>query len=130
MLPKSFMLAHLPAKSWAAAALCSLTMSAAALAQEATPADDPVVATVDGAPVHRGEVEAAARGLPDQMRQMPMEMLYGMLLDRVIDFRLLANEAERQNVDEDPAGRRRMASPRSRPMCATSSCRPRTRPRR
>ena len=61
----------------------------------------------DGAPVHRGEVEAAARGLPDQMRQMPMEMLYGMLLDRVIDFRLLADEAERQNVDEDPGGRSR-----------------------
>ena len=62
-----------------------------------------VVATVDGAPVHRAEVEAAARALPDQMRQMPMQMLYGVLLDRVIDFRLLANEAERQNVGDDPA---------------------------
>jgi peptidyl-prolyl cis-trans isomerase C len=113
MLAKSLMPALLPATSWAAAALCSLTMSAAALAQEAAPADDPVVATVDGAPVHRGEVEAAARGLPDQMRQMPMEMLYGMLLDRVIDFRLLANEAERQDVDEDPAAEAALAQARA-----------------
>ena len=37
------------------------------------------------------------------MRQMPMQMLYDMLLDRVIDFRLLANEAERQKVGDDPA---------------------------
>ena len=110
----------MPAKSWAVAALCSLTISAAAFAQEAgpggqeaSPGDDPVVATVDGAPVHRGEVEAAARGLPDQMRQMPMEMLYGMLLDRVIDFRLLANEAERQNVDEDPAAEAALAQARA-----------------
>jgi peptidyl-prolyl cis-trans isomerase C len=91
------------AKSWTAAAFCSLTMSAAAFGQETTPGDNPVVATVDGAPVHRAEVEAAARALPDQMRQMPMQMLYGILLDRVIDFRLLANEAERQKVGDDPA---------------------------
>ena len=91
------------AKSWTIAAFCSLTMSAVALGQETTPGDNPVVATVDGAPVHRAEVEAAARSLPDQMRQMPMQMLYGVLLDRVIDFRLLANEAERQKVGDDPA---------------------------
>jgi peptidyl-prolyl cis-trans isomerase C len=116
MLAKSLMLA----KSWTVAALCSLTIGAAALAQEASPGaqeaspgDDPVVATVDGAPVHRGEVEAAARGLPDQMRQMPMEMVYGMLLDRVIDFRLLANEAERQNVDEDPTAEAALAQARA-----------------
>jgi peptidyl-prolyl cis-trans isomerase C len=99
MLAKSLM----PATSWTVAALCALTISAAALGQETPPADDPVVATVDGTPVHRAEVEAAARGLPDQMRQMPLEMLYGILLDRVIDFRLLANEAERQRIGDDPA---------------------------
>jgi peptidyl-prolyl cis-trans isomerase C len=109
MLAKPLM----PAKSWTVAALCSLTISAAALGQEASPGDDPVVATVDGAPVHRTELEAAVRGLPDQMRQMPMEMLYGMLLDRLIDFRLLAAEAERQNVDEDPAAEAALAQARA-----------------
>jgi peptidyl-prolyl cis-trans isomerase C len=108
MLAKSLMLP----KSWTLAACCSLTITAAAFGQEAA-GDDPVVATIDGAPVHRAEVEAAARSLPDQMRQMPMEMLYGMLLDRVIDFRLLADEAERQNVDEDPAAEAALAQARA-----------------
>jgi peptidyl-prolyl cis-trans isomerase C len=89
------------AKSWTLAALL-LTISATAFAQEASP-DDPIVAKVDGTPVHRTEIEAVVRTLPDQMRQMPMEMLYGVLLDRVIDFRLLANEAERQKVGDNPA---------------------------
>jgi peptidyl-prolyl cis-trans isomerase C len=115
MLAKSLMLA----KSWTVASFrtltigCTLTIGAAALAQETSPGDDPVVATVDGTPVHRAEVEAAARGLPEQMRQMPIEMLYGVLLDRVIDFRLLANEAERQNVDEDPAAEAALAQARA-----------------
>jgi len=83
------------AKLWTVAALCSLTIGTAAFGQDADPGENPIVATVDGAPVHRAEIEAAARSLPDQMRQMPLEMLYGALLDRVIDFRLLADEAER-----------------------------------
>jgi peptidyl-prolyl cis-trans isomerase C len=88
-------------KSLRAAAICLLTTIAAAHGQETSP-DDPVVAKVDGAPVHRSEVEAVVRTLPDQMRQMPMPMLYGMLLDRVIDFRLLSNEAEQQSMGDDP----------------------------
>jgi peptidyl-prolyl cis-trans isomerase C len=36
-----------------------------------------------------------------------------MLLDRVIDFRLLANEAERQNVDDDPAAGTALAQARA-----------------
>jgi peptidyl-prolyl cis-trans isomerase C len=89
------------AKSLRAAAICLLTATAVAHGQEASP-DDPIVAKVDGAPVHRSEVEAVVRTLPDQMRQMPMPMLYGMLLDRVIDFRLLSNEAEQQSMGDDP----------------------------
>jgi peptidyl-prolyl cis-trans isomerase C len=109
MLAKSLMLA----RSFAVAAVCSLTIGGVAFGQQASPADDPVVATVDGAPVHRAEVEAAARSLPDQMRQMPMQMLYGVLLDRVIDFRLLANEAERQKVGDDPAVEAALAQARA-----------------
>jgi peptidyl-prolyl cis-trans isomerase C len=89
------------AKSWAVAALSLLATSAVALGQDASP-DNPVVATVDGAEVHRTDVEAVVATLPEQMRQMPMQMLYDMLLDRVIDFRLLSNEAEARNIAEDP----------------------------
>jgi peptidyl-prolyl cis-trans isomerase C len=88
------------------AALGTLLLSAPAWAQQQPPpgaGEDVVVATVDGAPIHRSDLEEVARGLPEQFRQMPMNVLYGILLDRVIDFRLLANEAEQQNVADDPA---------------------------
>jgi peptidyl-prolyl cis-trans isomerase C len=80
-----------------AMALGLLAMTGTAFAQ----AEDPVVATVDGTEIHRSEVEAAARSLPEQYRQMPLEMLYGVLLDRVIDFRLLANQAEELDLQAD-----------------------------
>jgi peptidyl-prolyl cis-trans isomerase C len=80
-----------------AAAFGLLALAGSAYAQ----ADDPVVATVDGAEIRRSDVEAAARSLPEQYRQMPLEMLYAVLLDRVIDFRLLANEAEEADLEDD-----------------------------
>jgi peptidyl-prolyl cis-trans isomerase C len=88
------------------AALGMLSLSAPAWSQqqEAPGAgDDVVVAIVDGAPIHRSDLEEVARGLPEQYRQMPMQVLYGVLLDRVIDFRLLANEADRLDFENDPA---------------------------
>ena len=71
-------------------------------AQQTAPAEDPVVAIVDGTEVRRSEVEAVARALPEQYRQVPLPQIYGMLLDRVIDFRLLANAAEEQDLAQDP----------------------------
>jgi peptidyl-prolyl cis-trans isomerase C len=78
-----------------------LTLSPPAHAQQADSAD-PVVAVVDGAEVRRSEVEAVARALPEQYRQVPLPQIYGMLLDRAIDFRLLANAAQAQDLAEDP----------------------------
>jgi len=85
----------------AAAALGALFLAGGALGQEEE-GTDPVVATVDGEQVHLSEVQAAAQNLPEQYRQMPLAMLYEPLLDRVIDYRLLANEAEQRNLDQDP----------------------------
>jgi peptidyl-prolyl cis-trans isomerase C len=86
----------------AALSLGLLALSLPAHAQEATPAEDPVVAIVDGTQLHRSEVEAVARALPEQYRQIPLPQIYGMLLDRAIDFRLLAQAAEAADVAEDP----------------------------
>jgi len=79
-----------------------LALSLPAHAQQTAPTEDPVVAIVDGTEVRRSEVEAVARSLPEQYRQVPLPQIYGMLLDRVIDFRLLANAAEEQDLAEDP----------------------------
>ena len=85
------------------AAFGILLLSTPVWAQQPSADQDPVVAVVDGVAVHRSELEDVARGLPEQFRQMPIQALYGILLDRVIDFRLLANEAERLEVADDPA---------------------------
>ena len=85
------------------AALGILLLSTPVWAQQPSADEDTVVATVDGVAIHRSELEEVARGLPEQFRQMPLQALYGILLDRVIDFRLLADAAERQGVADDPA---------------------------
>jgi peptidyl-prolyl cis-trans isomerase C len=79
-----------------------LALSLPVHAQQAAPSDDPVVAVVDGAEVRRSEVEAIASSLPEQYRQVPLPQIYGMLLDRAIDFRLLANAAEDQDLADEP----------------------------
>jgi peptidyl-prolyl cis-trans isomerase C len=82
--------------------LAVLTSGLPARAQETDPAGDPVVAVVDGTQVRRSDVEAVARALPEQYRQIPLPQMYGMLLDRAIDFRLLSNAAEEQDLAADP----------------------------
>jgi peptidyl-prolyl cis-trans isomerase C len=93
--------------------LGSLALTVAAKAQEqgtqapaAAPGqprtEDPVVAIVDGAEIHLSEVEAAQSILPDQYRQVPLPMIFEPLLNRVIDARLLAAEADRAKLDQEP----------------------------
>jgi peptidyl-prolyl cis-trans isomerase C len=90
-----------------------LALSLPVHAQQTAPTDDPVAATVDGAEVRRSEVEAVARSLPEQYRQVPLPQIYGMLLDRAIDFRLLANAAEDQDLAEDPEVQAALAQARA-----------------
>lgn len=82
----------------AATALAAVSLAAPAGAQP----EDPVVAVVNGTQIKRSDLEAAHRQLPEQYRQMPLEMLYEPLLDRVIDSQLLLAEAEKQNLAEQP----------------------------
>ena len=84
------------------AAIGLLALTTTAFAQEQASADNPVVAKVNGTEIHRTEVELIAQSLPDQMRQVPLAQLFPMLLDRVIDFKLLEAEAEKQNIGDDP----------------------------
>jgi peptidyl-prolyl cis-trans isomerase C len=83
------------------------------IAQQPSPPADPVAAIVDGTEVHLSDVEAVARGLPEQFRQVPFPQIYGMLLDRAIDFQLLANAAEEQHLTDDPAVQTALAKARA-----------------
>lgn len=71
-----------------------------ALAQDG---QDPVVATVDGAPILRSDVERTLSELPEQYHQMPLDVLFDALRDRAIDTALLSGEADRRELSEDPA---------------------------
>jgi peptidyl-prolyl cis-trans isomerase C len=82
----------------ATTALAALTLVVPARADTA----DPVVAVVNGAEIHKSDLDAAYQSLPEQYRQMPLEAIYDPLLERVIDSRLLLAEAEKRDIAKDP----------------------------
>ncbi len=77
-------------------------------------AGDPVVARLDGKPIYRSEIELQARSLPKQYRRLPLATVFPMLLNQVIDRKLVAAEVSRQGLDNDPEVKKRMADIRER----------------
>lgn len=103
------------------ALIVCLSMSAAACQRggsEAPPeADDRAVARIDGRVVWASDVrrEAVAQGLVAEGEALETSSaLFGRVLDEVIDQKLLAAEAERRGLDDDPAAERRLAATRER----------------
>jgi peptidyl-prolyl cis-trans isomerase C len=76
--------------------------------------EDPVVAKVDGVEIRRSELIIAAEGLPQQYRQIPMQMLYAPLLNQLIDRKLIAIEADKAKLADDPEIQKRLAVQRER----------------
>ncbi|HLI11044.1 MAG TPA: peptidylprolyl isomerase [Alphaproteobacteria bacterium] len=70
---------------------------------------DPIVATVDGAPIHRSEVEAAREDLPPQYQSFPFEVVFPALVERLIDSKLVAEEGRKEGLAKDPEVKQRMA---------------------
>ena len=66
------------------------------------PAADPVVANVDDHPIYLSQLGQAVQSLPENMRTMPFEAIYPLLLDRMIDHEALVLLARREKLDEDP----------------------------
>ena len=64
---------------------------------------DPVVAKVGDTKIHASDVKDASAGLPEQLRGMPPQMVYPMLLDQLIDRRALVIEAEKEKLQDNPA---------------------------
>ena len=77
-------------------------------------AGDPVVARLDGRPIYRSEVELQAESLPKQYRRLPFENVFPMLLNQVIDRKLIGAEVSRQGLENDPEVEKRMADIRER----------------
>jgi peptidyl-prolyl cis-trans isomerase C len=94
----------------------ALLLAVPALAQQAgapqpvDTANDPVIAIVEGAPIKRSELQMVQRSLPAQFQQMPLEILFPMLIDRMIDAKLLAMAGRRDNLQNEPELRARIAT--------------------
>ena len=73
-------------------------------------AADPVIAIVDGSAIKRSDLQTVQRSLPAQFQQMPLETLFPLLIDRMIDAKLLALAGRRDNLGNDAEIRARVAS--------------------
>ncbi len=89
---------------------------AAAGAAASTAPADPVVAKVNGQPIYLSDLQAAAQGLPDNMRGMPPQMLFPMILDQLIDGRALVVEARKDGLEKDPMVARQVAAAEDRAL--------------
>jgi peptidyl-prolyl cis-trans isomerase C len=106
---------------WMAAAFGCLAVLAAcnrpAPTNQPPQAGDTAVATVDGQPVWASDVkrEAAAQGMIGEGDPLdPSSAMFHQALDEVIDQRLLAAEATRQKLGDDPQTLRRVEAARQR----------------
>lgn len=63
---------------------------------------NPVVANVNGEDVLRSDVFNFISGLPEQVRQMPIETLFPLALEQVINNRLVTTKASGANLEADP----------------------------
>ena len=91
-----------------------LMLGGAALAAQPAPADDPVVARVNGAEVHRSEVAAAQRLLPEQYQHVQLEQIYPQLLNQVVTGRLLADAGRKAKLADDPEVKKRLVQAQDR----------------
>ncbi len=91
------------------AAMAAVLVPLLTVAPVSSAEDDPVVATVDGAEIRRSRALEERGRMPAQMQQTPDDMLLPVLVDLVIDTKLLAAEAVRLNLRDDAEVRMQMA---------------------
>jgi len=98
-------------------ALAALAVTPALAQPAATPApppaaapapNDPVLAIVNGQEIHASDVAEAAQSVPEQMRSVPPNVLYPMVLDQLIDRKALVAEAQKLGLPKDPAVQRQI----------------------
>jgi peptidyl-prolyl cis-trans isomerase C len=104
-----------PARLLAAAAVFGIVSAGSVLAQTES---DPILAKVNGQPIHVSDLKAAADTLPPQARAMPPQQLYPMLLDQLVDAQALLLEAKKVGLDKDPDVQRSMRMAEDRTLAS------------
>ncbi len=77
------------------------TFSFSAQAADSKPADDPVVARVNGAEIHRSEVVQELQSMGAQAQQIPPQMLYPQLLQKAIITKLISDKGYAEKIQND-----------------------------
>jgi len=91
------------------ALVAALLVATPAIAQTPAPPQDPVVARVNGAEIHRSDVLAARQALPAQAQKMPIEQIYKPLLNEVVNNLLVSQAGKKARLADDPEVRRQLA---------------------
>ena len=101
-------------RTLSAALAAMLTLAAtAAVAQQAAPDEDPVVARVDGEEILRSKVFEFAQGLPPQY-QAQLAQIYPLLVERLVDFSLASKAGRAAGLATDDEVKRRVAAAEER----------------
>lgn len=87
----------------AAASVAVLCSAFAALA------DDPVVAVVNGENILKSDVVDAQQSLPREYQALPLEQIFPALLTSLIDSKLVAADARKRDINEDPEFKAQLA---------------------
>jgi peptidyl-prolyl cis-trans isomerase C len=102
--------------AWAQSAASSSAPAPSTSAAKPTPATpataapaDPVIATVDGTPIHLSDLSEMTRNLPQQLQGMSPDQLYPILLDQLVDQKAMAIAAKKEGLLNDPAVQKRIA---------------------
>ena len=66
------------------------------------PPPNTVVARVDGTELHLADVEAAQQNLPPQAQKLPLEQVYPMLLERLVDGELITRAGRKEHLERNP----------------------------
>jgi len=71
--------------------------------------DDSVVAIVNGAEILKSDVEEAHLRLPERFQGVPLEAVYNLLVNSLIDSKLIASQARKIGLHDDPVVKKQLA---------------------
>ncbi|HRK98492.1 MAG TPA: peptidylprolyl isomerase [Alphaproteobacteria bacterium] len=87
--------------------------AAAPASQKVDNSDNPVVAIVNGSEVHRTDVLEFMGSLPPQMQKLPPESIFPMVLEQVVNAKIVDEKASAANIEQDPQVAKQMAMART-----------------
>jgi peptidyl-prolyl cis-trans isomerase C len=95
-----------------AAAVVAISPAVFAQKQAAKTADDPVVARVNGQPIHRSTVLEFYNQLPPQMAQIPLEQIVPGIINELAARKLLSDAAEKAKLGDNAEVKKQLQAAR------------------